>query len=159
MDTFEHKGRRFQVEIEHDSYHGAPWDEEDGHGPVSDWTTRSKRPGERLLHADGPFCRYYDIQEATRIARRDAWDAAPYGGTRGERTARAVEADFDRLRRWCNDLWSYIGVIVQQIDNKGEPIGAPQSIWGVESDCREYIDEWKLELAEQCLAEGFSVVP
>lgn len=32
-----------RVTIEQDCDHGAPWEECDGHGEVSDWTTRDKR--------------------------------------------------------------------------------------------------------------------
>ena len=32
---------------EYDAHHGAPWDEECGHGPVTDWVRREKRAGER----------------------------------------------------------------------------------------------------------------
>lgn len=64
--------------IEHDSDHGAPWDECDGHGPVSEWTRRAKRPGEFVLNRDRDSFRYYDFQEACRIARRDRWGVSPY---------------------------------------------------------------------------------
>lgn len=63
--------------IEHDSDTGAPWSEHDGHGPVTDWTIRAKRPGELILSTDGPHKRYYDFAEACRIARRDGWGWMP----------------------------------------------------------------------------------
>lgn len=69
----EHGPFTITATIEHDSDTGAPWLEHDGHGPVSDWTTRAKRPGELLLHSDGPHKRYYDFAQACRIARRDGW--------------------------------------------------------------------------------------
>lgn len=75
-DTFEHRGYTFRLTVERDDYMSEPWKEHDGHGPVSEWTRREKRPGERLLVSDGRDYgskRYYDVQEATRIARRDGW--------------------------------------------------------------------------------------
>ena len=63
--------------IKHDSDTGAPWSEHDGHGPVSDWTTRDKRPGELVLCSDRNSRRYYDFAEACRIARRDGWGWMP----------------------------------------------------------------------------------
>jgi hypothetical protein len=72
-DTFERNGVLLRVNIEHDDSHGAPWDEHDGHGPVSDWTRRDKRPGELILSTDRGFKRFYDLAEANRIARRDGW--------------------------------------------------------------------------------------
>ncbi|AOZ05924.1 TPA: hypothetical protein QDB15_000005 [Burkholderia vietnamiensis] len=64
---------RFRLNVETDDDKGAPWDEEDGHGPVSDWTTRDKRPGEWVLSSDHGSKRFYDVAEANRIAKRDGW--------------------------------------------------------------------------------------
>ncbi|VBG63485.1 hypothetical protein [Burkholderia pseudomallei] len=64
---------RFRINVENDDGKGAPWDEEDGHGPVSDWTTRDKRPGEWVLSSDHGSKRFYDVAEANRIAKRDGW--------------------------------------------------------------------------------------
>ena len=63
--------------IEHDSDTGAPWQEDCGHGPVSDWTTRAKLPGELVLSTDRGLKRYYDFAQACRIARRDGWGWMP----------------------------------------------------------------------------------
>ena len=73
----QHGALTIRATIEHDSGHGAPWEECDGHGPVSDWTTRAKRPGELVLCSDGSHKRYYDFAEACRIARRDGWGYMP----------------------------------------------------------------------------------
>lgn len=123
------------VTIEHDSFHGAPWKENDGHGIVSDWTMRPKAPGELVLNTDGNSRRYYDFAATCKIALRDEWNSAPYdiaGETKRQRAARAAMADFERLRDWCNDHWHYVGVIIE--------VSAPgmttiqDSIWGIESD-------------------------
>lgn len=152
-DTFEFKGRTFKFETRHDEGHEAPWDWADGHGPVSEWTARDKRPGERLLHSDRRSHRYYDFQEAVKIARRDGWDAAPLGeGTAGQRAARAAEADFEYLRRWCNDQWSYVGVVVTLLDSDDEETDETESLWGIESDAREYLEETARELADEICA-------
>lgn len=120
------------VRYDYDTGYGAPWENSDCHGPVSDWTTRAKLPGERVLCEDHGSRRYYDVAEAIRIAKRDGWDAPPYGtGTKGERAARAVERDFDYLRRWCNDDWHYLGVMVTVYRNGAEIAG--DSLWGIES--------------------------
>ncbi len=116
-----------------DSSHGAPWEECDGHGPVSEWTTRDNRPGERVLSSDRRSKRYYDFAEAVKIAKRDGWDALPYKtGTKGQQAVRAVEADFQSLSEWCNDQWSYVGVCVSLHHEDGKEI-ASDSLWGVES--------------------------
>ena len=48
-DTIERDGFTLRARIEHDSDTGAPWEEHDGHGPVSDWEVRDKLPGELIL--------------------------------------------------------------------------------------------------------------
>lgn len=74
---FEHNGVAYVATIEHDDIHGAPWEEEDGHGDVSEWTTRDKLPGEMVLSEDGRSKRFYDFAGACRIARRDGWGFLP----------------------------------------------------------------------------------
>lgn len=72
-DIFEHNGRRFRINIEDDDGHEPPWEEECGHGPVSDWTRESKRPWQWVLNSAGSEKRYYDAREAMRIALNDGW--------------------------------------------------------------------------------------
>jgi len=67
---------------------------------------------------------------------------------------RAALADFDRLRRWCNDDWSYVGVIVAPVcpccdEAKWDDA---QSLWGIESDAGEYLQEVARELAGEFVA-------
>lgn len=73
-DTFTQNGREFRVTFPYDDAGDTPWDRECGHGEVSDWTTRGKRPGERVLSTDRhQSCRFYDFQGAVATARRDGW--------------------------------------------------------------------------------------
>lgn len=146
-DTIEHKGRTFTVEFPYDDSGRVPWEDCDGHGIVSEWTNRDKSPGERVLHSDRSSRRYYDVQETMKIALRDGWNAAPYdvpGETKRQRAARAVDADFEYLRRWCNDQWSYVGVVVKHSET-----GERESVWGIESDAYEYLNETAHELADE----------
>lgn len=83
----EHDGIAYVVTIEHDDCMGAPWDEHDGHGDVSDWTTRDKLPGELVLSEDRNSKRFYDYAGACKIARRDGWGWLPEP-VRVERPAR-----------------------------------------------------------------------
>lgn len=141
----------FVAEIERDDHSDAPWDRECGHGPVSEWTTRAKQPGERVLVGDRRGAkRYYDFSEAVRIAKRDGWDAPPCGeGTKGQRAARAAEADFNRLRDWCEGDWEYVGVVVS-VYRDGEEIEThAASLWGIESDCTDYLREVAGELFDE----------
>lgn len=146
-----------RVDCEHDSDHGAPWEEDDGHGPVSEWTTRDKRPGERLLHSDRHSKRYYDFAAAIKQAKRDGWDAPGWGappyktGTKGETALRAVKRDFQYLKDWCEDRWEYVVVIVKLLNADGEEI-ASDALGGVESE-GDYWRECAAEMANTMLAD------
>lgn len=138
--TLTRDGVEILIQHVHDEYANAPWDNEDGHGPVSDWTRRDKRAGELVLCSDRDSKRYYDYAEAVRIAKRDGWGPG--------KPHEAARADYDRLRAWCNDQWYYIG-IVATIGNV-----AHASLWGIESDSsEEYLIEVENELADEALAE------
>lgn len=155
-DIFEHNGNRFMFRTDYDDTGETPWDREDGHGIVSEWTRRAKKPGELVLCSDNGSRRYYDFQGTVALAKRDGWDAEPYGGTKGEKAARAAMADFKRLRDWCNDRWSYVGVIVCMVDDDDDVIeDTEQSLWGIESDCDDYLEEVAHELADECAASLF----
>lgn len=140
--------------LEYDDFCEAPWEREDGHGPVSGWERRDKLPGEMILNEDRHgFKRFYDFQEAVRIAKRDGWDAPPYGdGTPGERAHRAALADFNRLRDWCNDEWCYVGVVVTAY-REGIELGRA-SLWGIESDAGDYLTEVANELLDEAVDEA-----
>ena len=192
----------YTATVHHDSYHGAPWDDCDGHGPVSDWTNRDKLPGELILtsHTRAGQRRYYDFAEACRIARRDGWGFLPHrltierdtpskgdgracgGWARADYFAaydsqnfnRAIAAvyaqhkatypsarayaasaarhDFDVLRAWCNDEWTYCGIVLTVTDPNGAEI-ADESLWGIEMNYpgsdNAYLLDVANELAEQ----------
>lgn len=157
-ERFEHDGATYARRAEEDTCHGAPWEEEDGHGPVSGWERREKSPGEMILVEDHGARRFYDFAEAVRIARRDGWDAEPFGGTTGERANRAALADFDNLRRWCAGDWHYVGVIVAPVCECCNSVAeaASVSLWGVESSAGDYLDEVSRELADEIAAEDIA---
>lgn len=150
------EGRVFEVTVEYDNTVRVPWLEEDGHGPVSGWVCRSKRPGERVLGSTGTSHLYYDFAAAIRIARTDGWDAPPFGeGTRRQRAARAVEADFRRLKDWYEDRWHYVGVVVtERCPCCNKFTGPSSSLWGIESDAGEYLDEVANILIDEIIADN-----
>lgn len=150
-DEFTVDGRRFRLNIERDDCLGEPWKEHDCHGVVSDWTTRKKKAGERILAEDRGSYRYYDVQASIARALRDWIDpiARTTDGTRGERAAKAVEADYERLRRWCKDQWWWAWLKVTSLEGKGK--GEYESLGGMESDCVEHIIEEAHNLAQQLL--------
>lgn len=166
-DEFEHEGREYRITIIRDDYMGAPWEEHDGHGPVSDWRSKGwrgnypKEPGERLLHEYRGAARFYDWAEAMKIARRDGWaasqaDAARWHAgeiTAGQRAERAVAADFEYLRRWCEDEWWWVTVTVtQRCACCDDFTGLSVSVGGIESDAGEYFWDVARDLAEEIAA-------
>jgi hypothetical protein len=161
MDTFhtervEIEGVTYHVEHVYDTDSDAPWDREDGHGPVSDWERRDKLPGERVLTEDRGSYRFYDFAEAMRIAKRDGWGVSDprAGETKAQQRARAVEQDYKRLRDWCNSEWHYMGVVVCPLNEDDEPRRKySASLWGIESDAdADYLSEIVADLAAEVRA-------
>lgn len=147
MNTYDYKDHTIVIKWEHDEDSGEPWKECDGHGPVSEWTRRDKRPGERVLCSDRGSHRFYDYAEAIRIAKRDGWDAKPYKtGTKGEQAARAVDADFEYLRRWCANDWWWCGYIVTI-----EGTEYRESLWSIDSDSQKEFEAEALKEAQAWL--------
>ncbi len=66
--------------------------------------------------------------------------------------AEAARRDFRFLSDWCNDRWSYVGVVVELVDDDDEPTGESESVWGIESCSTEYLEETAHELAGELLA-------
>ena len=165
ITTIEHAGLSFGVSTAHDHDHGAPWDENDGHGPVREASYRgyrypTKEPGERVLWSDRGDALLYDYAGAMKLAERDGWGLSPEATAKlaaklgrapkaGEIRAQAVEHDFNYLRGYANGDWSYVGVIVTLLDTDGDDTDESESLWGVESSCSDYINETAAELAEQ----------
>jgi len=137
-----HGGYSVRVEVTRDDCMGEPWKEHYGYGIVSDWTTRDKTPGERVLCEDRGSKHYYDVSASMVKARAEGWDAPPYTGTKGERAARAVDRDFDYLRRWCNDDWYWV-VVGVEVSHRGAILDTDYC-GGIESDG----DYWREHAAD-----------
>lgn len=153
-ETIRVKGFDLTARIEADEDMGPPWEEHDGHGIVSEWTTRDKMPGERILCSDRYSRRYYDVQASTEKARKDGWDAPPYGGTAGQKAARAVERDFEHLRQWCTDQWHWVGVVLSVSRNGVELSEHAASLWGMESTEDEYLLQVANDLIFEAIETG-----
>lgn len=133
-------GRKVRIEWHVDAHMGPPWKECDGHGPVTEWLPRdSKRPGWRVLVSDHGAHRFYDWEEATKIAKREGWGLGIDEFTklmcelRRVPTAkqvceRAVKNNYEWLWGWCNDEWRWCGIVVIDIQSDVE-----RSLWGIES--------------------------
>ena len=155
-ETRRHGAMSFRVEWCYDTDANAPWDREDGHGPVSDWTSRDKRPGEMILGSDRRMHRFYDFAESVKIARRDGWDTKPYGTRKpGERAHAAAMADYNYMRQWFDQQWWYCGIVVTLLDADGEP-DVNASLWGIEDGLpgmSEYHEQVIGELIHECLSQ------
>lgn len=66
-------GFTFRVNFVDDDNNDAPWENDCGTGIVSEWTSRDKRAGERVLYADRNHHRYYDHAASMAKAKRDGW--------------------------------------------------------------------------------------
>lgn len=153
--TREIGGFTVTARIERDRDMGRPWEVADGHGPVSDWTDRPKRPGELVIWQDLYHCRYYDYEEAIKIAKRDGWDAPPYKtGTPGEQAERAVRHDYAYLRAWCNNDWYWCGIVLS-VYRAGVMLDAnAAAMWGTECHIDGSDNLHLTELANELLDEA-----
>lgn len=104
-ETHEHRGHTITVVWYRDYDLGPPWKEHDGHGIVSEWTTRDKRPGERVLVSDRSSHRFYDFEETVKIAKRDKWGFLPSK----LQTGRDEPGNPDNLAGWarCGDYYAH----------------------------------------------------
>lgn len=151
----EFDGFTVTANLHFDDAAGKPWEESDGHGPVSELTTRDKRPGELVLSEGRIAKRFYDYQEACRIARADGWGCKGgqlEGETARAYAARAARADFDRLRAWCDDEWHYVGVAVTVKREGVQLVGDYDfALWCIENDSGDYLIEVANQLAPDAI--------
>jgi len=138
----EHEGYKIRVAIHHDTDMGAPWEEHDGHGIVSEWTSRDKEPGEMVLCSDRHSRRYYDFKATLEVAKRDGWGLGDeskaklamklgHKPTAKEIRTEAVQHDFEYCRGWCNDEWVWLGYTTEIETPDGETLDG-DSCWGFE---------------------------
>lgn len=162
--------------IERDDDAQEPWKRNDGHGVVSEWTTREKAPHERVLAADKSRKLYYDWNASIERAVTDCWgigeqEKADFKAANGrdmtkrEIYARAVQLDFERLAAWCRDDWFYIGIVVTMVKlDEDAPKGwfrtkHQASLWGIESDAGKYLLEVVKELAGELEHDYYALHP
>jgi hypothetical protein len=145
MDRYEHSqhevnGRQYIAYTAYDDSGQAPWDDDCTlDGVVSDWKHTGhygnprKAPFERgVLCTDRNSYRTFDNRRYMALAKE-------HGCTRERAHKQCLEA-FERMRQWCSDQWQYIGVMVECVDYDGNVLGE-DALWGIESDCEEYIKE------------------
>lgn len=165
-ETIEHAGLTFKVAHVYDEDMREPWREHDGHGIViegsrSSYTGRAeKRAGQVDISTGERFATVwlYDVPASIALAKRDGWGIDPERRaawearigrtlTRGEVAAAAVKADMERMRGWLHDSWHWCGVVVTLLDVDGNETAESQSLWGIESDAGDYLEEVAADLA------------
>lgn len=154
------------AKIVHDDSGEAPWERDCLHGPVSDWTLREKRPGERVLSVAerGGHRRFYDFAAAVAAYKRDGGWVLPgtEGMTKGQRAVRSAEHDMAVLRAWCRDEWWYVGVVLS-VERKGVVLDKhAASLWGIECNYPDsdnaYLNTVANELLPEALAEARKIM-
>lgn len=144
-------GYAFAVDIVPDEMSGAPWDNMTTLGDVSKWRdAESKRPGERILGTDRHKALFYQFADAVANGRAQ--------GLSGIDAAASATNEFDYLRRWCNDDWHYVGVVVRCIEFDVDDKRYGASLWGIESDGGAYLEEVAIELAREVISEQLNQV-
>lgn len=165
--TREHNGRDYKVEIvPDDGLMGPPWKEHDLHGVVRENPHIShdgrivKKPWERPLGTHY----LYDMRASMAKARKEGWGVNKgklrigqteferefwlAGLTEKQKIALAVEQDWQYLQDWCDDKWSWVGVVVS--DDEGHTA----SLWGIESlSDPEFFEETIRDLILECQAQ------
>ena len=155
--TCKMEGFTFTARMEGDMDADHPWEQDDGHGPVSEWTRRDKTPGEVILHSDGSARRYYDMQEAVKIALRDGWGLDPNvpllktGATKGQIAAEAARRDYEHLKAYCEGRWHYCGVVISVSRNGITLDNNAYALWGLETDNADYLNEAANDLLGEAL--------
>lgn len=158
----EHEGFTLRADMVPDDRGQTPWEECEGHGPVSEWRRvheGCKSPGELLLHVDNGMAIYYDFAGACKQALAEGWNAKPYdipGETKRQQAARAAKADFEYLKAWCNDRWHYVGVVVTA-SKEGIELGSA-SVWGIESTETDYLCTVANELVPDALEQARAMI-
>lgn len=130
----------YTIEREQDTDYN-PLEDEDGHGVVSDWTSRRKYPSEVIIADDHGTRRYYDIQASIANFTKFGGFTATDGKTLKQVVAEAVERDKDFLERWFSDkVWC--DIIRVKVTFKGFTLECDSCLGGVYSDSPDsYIAE------------------
>lgn len=167
-DIIEQGGHRFRVNIERDDTNEFPWDRDCSTGIVSDWTTRDKRSGERVLVEDRRYKRFYDWQGTIAKAHEQGWGLGAkalaelavkmgHEPTTGEIMEQAVQQNFDNLKAYCNEDWWYVGIAVTLLDCPQDAMqpetDCSHALWGIESNEDAYLEELAQELIGQHISE------
>lgn len=140
---FTYNGDEFTANLYYDDYTDPPWEAYDGHGEV-DWIRDYDAipRGWRVIY-DSHHGRYiYNVSAAILKAAKEGWSTGE--GSRSKRRYAAVKEDIAYLVGYLRKDWCYCGVSVVR---KGEEDDFLHALWGIESDCEDYIRDVAEDLA------------
>lgn len=135
-------GWKIKVAFQYDQDSGPPWKDCDGMGVIEECCYRPGEYGEYddwILNSDRGWYRYYDWKATLPEAMRDGWNTKPYNfHSTHEQAMAAMRSTYEFLRRWCNDDWWYVGMIVTLLDENDDELDE-ESCWGYESESIDYL--------------------
>ena len=145
-----------------------PWDEEDGHISPEYFDRRDHVPsGWTIMPTYGRGYWAFDLGAALLKAAREKWGLDPssreYKGirvkdghkkpTRSQIRYAAVKADARRMAEYINGDWHYV---VVSVSREEEEENYEHAVWGIESDCGDYLHEVAVDLIGE-IAKGLAV--
>lgn len=140
INTFD-LGNGFTASVYVDETADGPWDSECGHIDV-EYFDREIPRGYTTLNTYGRGYYAFNTRAAILKASREKWARKS-----ADRWA-AIKADARRMAEYINGDWCYLGVSV----HNGED-DFSHALWGIESDCEDYVIEVAKELLSQIEAE------
>ncbi len=116
------------------------------------WTREPLSEGQLALAEDRGSRLVYDVDDSVRKALEDGWVATK--GRQGSpyhraKTRAAVMKDYEALKAWCDNEWSYFGVAVTAfkagVDLTGE---YSHAVWGIDGNHPHGDNRYFLEVAD-----------
>ena len=143
-------GFTFTATIVHDDDMTPPWKRNDMHGVVveialDEWADAPVNI--KILHSDHQRVTYYDVAASLKKAKEEGWNLGAFDNEK------AIEADYNFLKGWCDDGWKYVGVVVA-VSKHGVLLVDGHSLWGIESGAGEYLVEVANQLAQEAHADA-----
>jgi hypothetical protein len=124
---------------------------------VTEWLRRDKSPGELILCSDRQSKQFYDYQESCKIALRDGWGLTGgkhEGETDKAYASRAAMHDYKMLKAWCDDEWSYCGIVLSVTKDGIDVNEHAASLWGIELNYPDSDNSYLNEVANELLDEA-----
>lgn len=103
-------------------------------------------------HAATTECRYWN---PTISLDEDFQNLHQLGYSKADAWIKALEyreQAYNRCERFCRGFWTMVGIVATA--KFGNMVCGESSLWGIESDSQDYIDEIALDMATEAAAEA-----